>query len=69
MSSEKKYKVHLSVECIGVAEIDAKSEEDALKQVKDIVQAGKFNVMALHPLYYKGAVEKDIMEYVDLSLQ
>lgn len=68
MPEKKSYKVHISVESIGVAEVEAESEEDALKQVKDIVQAGKFNVMALHPLYYKGAVEKDIMEYVDLSL-
>jgi hypothetical protein len=68
MSSEKKYKVHLSVECIGVAEIDAKSEEEALMKMKKLVQDREINIMALHPLYFRGAIENDVMDYVDLSL-
>ena len=68
MSSEKKYKIHLSVECIGVAEIDAKSEKDALLKMKQHVQDKEINIMALHPLSFKGAIENDVMDYVDLSL-
>lgn len=68
MKLEKKYKVHLSVECIGVAEIDAKSEEDALLKLKKLVQDKEINIRALRPLSFRGAIENDVMDFVDLSL-
>ena len=63
----KKFKVHLSVESVGVAEVEAESEEAAMKQIKEIVQAGKLNVEALHPLFFKAAVDADIMRFESLQ--
>ena len=62
----KKFKIHLSVECVGTAELEAASEKQAMEKMKQIVQNGQLDVGMLKPLFFKGAVDKDSMRFESL---